>query len=339
MADPLMLADSRSARLPRPAADPLELVGRSARVARMQELVRRASGLSTGVLLVAERGADVEPMARELHSRGRHATHAFVGVDCGLDATRLDRLLFGVPTIEGLPDIEPVGRDGCIAGARRGTLFLQDVSELPAALQARLARIVRDGEVGIEGESVALSCRLIASAAPGIETDVRSHRFRADLFRRLSASRIDVPPLRDRQEDVPELATRVVEELCAGCGIARRVLSQAALALLTALPWPGNLAELRSVLERVVVDSHDEAIHIEHLLAVVRIDHTPAPFVSAGPLREARQRFERDYVTAVLQLHGWRAAAAAQTLGMQRPNLYRKARQLGIPLAKVSDNS
>jgi DNA-binding NtrC family response regulator len=129
----------------------------------------------------------------------------------------------------------------------------------------------------------------------------------------------------------------VLEDVCAARELAPRTFTQAALALLASLPWPGNVAELREVVERGVAGTHEEAMQVEHLLPALQLDRPPAAFLPAGTLREARLRFERDYIAAVLQHHGWRIAAAAQTLGIQRPNLYRKARQLGIPLARVTE--
>jgi DNA-binding NtrC family response regulator len=157
------------------------------------------------------------------------------------------------------------------------------------------------------------------------------------LYRRLSASRIDLPPLRARAEDVPAMAARVLEDVCAARALAPRTFTQAALALLAALPWPGNVAELREVVERGVAATHEETMQVEHLLPALQLDRAPAVFLPAGTLREARLRFERDYIAAVLQHHGWQMSAAAQTLGIQRPNLYRKARQLGIPLSRVTE--
>ena len=104
-----------------------------------------------------------------------------------------------------------------------------------------------------------------------------------------------------------------------------------------ALTWPGNLAELRDAIERVVAETREEVIQIEQLLPALQLHRARAPFVPSGNLRDARLRFERDYIAAVLQHHDWRMAAAAQTLGIQRPNLYRKARQLGIPLARLAE--
>ncbi len=331
MPDALTLAGSRSARLVRTPAGALELVGRSATISRVQEFVRRVAALDSGVLVVAERGADVGSVAREIHARSRSAPAPFVAVECGADG--VDRLLFGEPAGNVPPDLEAAAPDSCLAAACGGTLFLHDVAELPAAVQARLARVARDGEMRIGGEPVATAIRLIAGALPGIDGDVHEHRFRSDLYRRLSASRIDLPPLRDRSEDVPAIATRLVEDLCAAEGLAPRALTQAAQALLAALTWPGNLAELRIVVERAMAGTREDTIQVEHLLPALQLDRAPLRFAPAGTLREARLRFERDYIAAVLQHHGWKMADAAHTLGIQRPNLYRKARQLGIPLA------
>jgi DNA-binding NtrC family response regulator len=259
-------------------------------------------------------------------------------VDCGAtDPARLDRLLFGRSSTYAPPDLEAVSSDSRLAAARGGTMFLQEVTELPAGIQARLVRIVRDGEMRIEGEAVAADLRLVASATVSIDADVREHRFRPDLYRRLSASRIDLPPLRERPEDVPALAARLLEDFVMATGGPPRTFSEAALALLGALNWPGNLAELRAVVEQALAEASDACIHIEQVLPALKLDRVLKPFVPAGNLREARLRFEREYIAAVLQHHGWRMAEAAQTLGIQRPNLYRKARQLGIPVARISD--
>ena len=211
------------------------------------------------------------------------------------------------------------------------------MTELRASAQAQLARIARDGEVRIDGAPVATAVRFVASAQPGIDADVHAHRFRGDLYRRLSAVRIDLPPLRDRPDDVPALAVRLLEDACADGGRPPRTFTQAALALFGALTWPGNLAELRTAVERVVADGVEDVIQIEHILPVLQLHRAHSPFVPSGNLREARQRFERDYIASVLQHHDWRMAPAAQALGIQRPNLYRKARQLGIPLVRVSE--
>ena len=339
MRDTLILANSRSraARLVAGSSAASELVGRSDAIGRVQELLRLAAPLDSGVLLVGERGIDAPSVAHELHARSRPAAAPWIAIDCSDDGVRIDRSLFGTARSHGPTDLESVSSDSRTAAARGGTLFLREVTELPSGIQARLTRIVRDGEVRVDGEVVPTGVRFVASALPSIDGDVREHRFRADLYRRLAASRIDLPPLRDRLEDVPMLATKLLEEYSGTAGNPPRNFTQAALALLAAHRWPGNLTELRALVERVASETRDDAIQIEQLLPVLQLDRATTAFVPAGSLRDARLRFERDYIAAVLQHHGWRMADAAQTLGIQRPNLYRKARQLGIRLARVSE--
>jgi DNA-binding NtrC family response regulator len=337
----MTLPDARTARLVKTSTVARELVGRSVAIARVQELVRRGALASGGVLLVADRGIDVESVARELHERTRRPAGPFERVECGTgDSARLDRLLFGAPPAVVPPDLECAAPDSRIATARGGTLFLKDVTDMPASVQARIARVARDGEVRIDGAPTATNLRWIGSAPPGIEADVHANRFRGDLFRRLTASRIDLPSLRDRAEDVPALATRLLEDWCAAQACAPRSFTQPALALLSALTWPGNLAELQVVVERAATHTPHDVIQIEDLLPALnldRIDRTPARAVPVGNLRDARLRFERDYISSVLQHHGWRMAEAAHALGIQRPNLYRKARQLGIPVTRTAE--
>ncbi len=338
MADPMTLADARAARLVKTSTVALELVGRSLAIVRTQELIRRAAQVEGGVLLVAERGVDVASVARELHDRARRPGANFVHVVCSSgDPARLDEALFG-PNGEGTAsDLESISQDSFVATACGGTLFLQDAIDLPAAVQARLARVARDGEVRINGQAVATSLRFVASAAPGLEAEVHANRFRSDLYRRLSTSRIDLPQLRERPDDVPALAVRMLDDWCGANGIGQRSFTQTALALLAALTWPGNVAELKSVVERAAKETNHDVIQVEDVLPALNLDRAPVRFTPSGQLREARLRFERDYISAVLQHHGWRMADAAETLGIQRPNLYRKARQLGIPLTRASE--
>jgi DNA-binding NtrC family response regulator len=326
-----------AARFARKPDVPVELTGRSAAITRVHELVRRGARVDGGALITAEPGTGVDDVARELHDRSGAVAGPFVVVDCeASEPTRVDRLLFGAPADGEPSDLESVARDSAIAAARGGTLYLKHVTELRASAQAQLARIARDGEVRIDGVPVATAIRLVASAAAAIDGDVHAQRFRRDLFRRLSAIRIDLPPLRERADDIPALAVRVLDDLCAASGRPQASFSKAALALVGALTWPGNLAELRDMIERVAGAPRGDVIQIEHLLPLIPLGRVAA-FVPTGNLREARLRFERDYISSVLQHHDWRMADAARTLGIQRPNLYRKARQLGIPLTRSSE--
>lgn len=314
----------------------IELIGHSSAIVRVRESLARAVTLNGGVLVVAEAGTCVEEVVRALHQH-RSPDAPFVVVDCAHDTGCLEAALFGAVTAAGGDDLESVAPDCRLAAACGGTLFLQDVVELPASVQARLARIARDGEASIAGRTVPMTWRLVASAAPGIEGDVQARRFRPDLFRRLSSTRIDLPPLRDRADDLPALATRMLNDACQARNLPERAFTQAALALLSVLPWPGNAEELRGVIDRIAADGPAGLIQIEQLFPLVKLRRVSERFVPIGNLREARLRFEREYIAAVLQHHDWRMTEAARTLGMQRPNLYRKARQLGLMIGRVSE--
>src|SRR5262245_8076262 len=316
----------------------LELVGQSIAACRLQEFVRRTAHLESGVLLVADAGADAGSIARELHPRGRASAAPFVTVDCGaMDAAAVEQSIFGAPSGSATSDLERVSATSLAASARGGTLFFQDVVDLPATLQARLSRIARDREMQVDGEIVSTDFRLMASAPVSIDSDVRENRFRADLYRRLAVSRIDVPPLRSRLEDVPALASCLLEDLAAEGSSTARSFAPASLALLSAVNWPGNLAELRTVIADLARKTANEVIQLEHVLPALQLQRSTSSFIPSGTLRDARLKFERDYISSVLQHHGWRMAEAAQALGIQRPNLYRKARQLGIPLNRTSE--
>ncbi|MGE3176366.1 MAG: sigma-54-dependent transcriptional regulator [Vicinamibacterales bacterium] len=313
-----------------------ELVGQSPAAVQLRDLVRRAAPLEGGVLLVGESGVDVAAVARDIHDRSHPSVHPWCRLACAEgDPAGHDRAIFGAPVSQD-DDLVSVTEGSLIAAARGGTLFLQDVTELPAGLQARLARAFRDGEVRLAGADVPIAIRLMASALPSIDEDLRTRRFRHDLYRRLAVSRIDLPPLRERTADIAPLAERLVKDICQAASRPAPALTHAAQALLAAVAWPRNLAGLKGALERIVPMVDGPAIQIEHLLAVLPIERPAPSFTPAGTLRDARARFEREYIGAVLRHHAWQLGDAARTLGIQRPNLYRKARQLGIPLAKQS---
>ena len=169
MADPLMLAEAGAEHFAGADEGAIELIGQSAAIARVQELIRRGATVEGGALITAEAGSGVEAVARELHQRSRAAAAPFVTVTCDAgDPASVDRLLFGQPLPEAPTDLESVAADSSIAAARGGTLYLHNVAELRASAQAQLARIARDGEVRIDGAPVATAVRFIASAQPEI---------------------------------------------------------------------------------------------------------------------------------------------------------------------------
>jgi two-component system nitrogen regulation response regulator NtrX len=261
-----------------------------------------------------------------------------VMVDCGgAEAADLDRRLFGSSPRRGVAEhLESLGRGSAVVEVGSGTLFLENVDELAASAQRRLARLLRDGEARLASrqQPTVVSFRLVASTARDLDTEVREGRFRADLLRRFAAGRITIPPLRQRPGDLASIIEGGLQEI----GGPSRTLTRPAITVLAALPWAQNIDELMSVLARVLAGA-GTIVTQEDVLAHVPIDGAFSHRDLSASLRDARRRFERDYIAAVLERHQWRMSEAARALGIERANLYRKTRQLGIlrlPGAAVS---
>lgn len=318
-------------------AVPLVLVGPSATARRLADDIRVAAETSS-VLLESDAGLEAVEIARQIHLHSGRVG-SFVVIDCAAaEPALIERELFGEQPRRALSDLEGVGPRAALAAARGGTLYLEDFSELSAASQARLTRVIRDGEVRMSGESCRLDVCLVAATSADLDAEIAEGRVRSDLARHISRTRIVVPGLRRRAEDIPHMIDTLIAECCAGAGSTRKSLTQAATTLLAAMPWRGNLVELRHAITRLVASASGEQIQLEDVLAHVRFDGALSPHAGAGTLRSARQQFERDYIALVLQHHRGRVGDAARALGIQRTNLYRKARQLGISVARPVHN-
>jgi two-component system nitrogen regulation response regulator NtrX len=306
---------------------PLSLGGPSAAAERARAACTVAVSSSAPALIVADRGLDASSIARAIHERGRSGT-PFVAIDCAAaDVDQVDQDLFATARSDHRGDLDAVGSSSALLRVRGGTLHLQHVVDLPAGTQRRLARILRDREVSVGGRRHPVRARIIGDAPASVAVEVGEGHFRSDLFRRLSQICIAVPGLRERPEDIPELAVRIAAELRGGTAPA---FTQAALTVLSAPAWPGNLDELRLVLGGVLRAAPAGSIRQEDVLAHLPITGTFARIGPETSLREARRQFEREYIASVLERHRWRMSEAARTLGIERANLYRKTRQLGI---------
>jgi len=325
---------------PDTATVPIALTGESAAVRR----ARAALDLPGPgpLLIVAEDGLEPQTVARFVHERTRTG-QPFLHVDCAdPNVDRVHASVLGERTRGSGHDLEALGSGSVLVTARRGSVFLENIGELPAAIQRGLARVLRDGEARVGGrDRVRLSSRVIASAPPTLSADARDGRFRADLLRRFGALPVLVPPLRDRVEDLHAIVHRVASAIATASGRAAPSFTQAALTVLAAMPWTGNLDELRAMLTRVLRDTPGTVRQEDllHLLPIAPLPGIAARVNPAVSLREARRRFEREYIAAVLEQHDWRMSDAARTLGIERANLYRKTRQLGIVRAAPAERA
>jgi two-component system nitrogen regulation response regulator NtrX len=326
-----------------PTQDGTELIGEdlychSNAMREVGTLISRASTMRAGVLIRGEEGTGRQLVARSIHAAQTGPHGAFVAVDCAAyEIERLDAGLFGAagrtPSGDAARGLERVTGDSLLYKANGGTMYLKNLAEAPTRVQLRLGQVLRDREAILAEtrQTIALDVRPMAAADPAIEERVREGRVRPDLFRRLSAIQIDVPPLRHRRDDIPALANSFVRAVCARRGVPPKTLSRPALSLIAALPWRGNALELHALIENVVESlGGGRGISLEDVLPHVRLDGGSAVFAHGGTLRQARSRFEREYIASVLEQHQGRITDAAKALGIQRTNLYRKMRALKV---------
>ncbi len=299
----------RTDEVPPPVDVPVDGVfGASPVMREVLGIVRRVAASRCAVLLVGERGTGREMVARTIHGHGPRRHNPFIHIACddGASEQELGPLLNGSP------------RDGA-------TVYLDNVGDLPTDLQVRLEEYLRRASGG-----PADGMRFLAGAQPRFYERVERGLVRADFADALSVVRIDLPPLRQRPQDIPLLAVFFLKDACRRNNAPLKTFSRSALMLLSALPWAGNASELRSLCERIAVLVPRGVVLLEDVLANVRFDGVEALGGPKETLRQARDRFERDYVTAVLQQHRGRMGAAARHLGIERTNLYRKIKQLSI---------
>jgi DNA-binding NtrC family response regulator len=333
----LKTATRRSAGASRAQGLPLSLIGESDAARRARHALELAAGRRSPVLFFAEAGSRPRAVVEFLHARSGQRGPLVV-LDCGATGSDdIDQRLFGAsPSRPLTQDLETLGRGSAVLAAGTGTLFLDNVDELPASAQRRLARLLRDGEARVASRqhSIVLPVRLVASTIRDLDTEVREGRFRADLLRRFAACRVTIPPLRQRPGDVAAIIDRFIED----AGGQPRMFTQPAMTVLAALPWSQNVDELVSVVTKVLARA-GAIVTQEDVLAHVPIESAFSRWDLTASLREARRCFEREYIAAVLERHQWRMSEAARALGIERANLYRKTRQLGIvriTRAKVS---
>jgi two-component system, NtrC family, nitrogen regulation response regulator NtrX len=316
-----------------------DLYAHSEAMRAVSAVIARAATMRAGVLIRGEVGTGRQLAARAIHSAQNGAHGAFVAVNCAaFETEQLDVELFGgvarpYTGKEGPGGLERVSRQSRLHEAQGGTLYLQNLADAPTRVQARLARVLRDREARLveTGEAISLDVRPMAGVEPGFEASVQDGRVREDLFRRVSTIALDMPPLRNRREDIPALVNYFVRQICASLGVPPKTLSRPALSLISALPWRGNAPEMRALIKNIVVGLQGgRGIGLDDVLVHVKLDAGSVVFANGGTLKEARARFERDYIVAILEQHHGRISDAARALGIQRTNLYRKMRSLRV---------
>jgi DNA-binding NtrC family response regulator len=314
------------------------LVGKSAQMRAVYTLLEQASRLDITVLLSGETGTGKELAARAVHYHSARKERRFVPVNCGaLPAELVESELFGHArgSFTGATGM----KRGLFEEAEGGTIFLDEIGELPLAVQVKLNRALQEREVRRVGDTAAIKVdvRVIAATHRDLREEVKAGRFREDLFYRLNVFPVVLPPLRDRREDIPLLAGHFLEKHSRLLGRALAGFAPEALRVLTGYPWPGNVRELENAVERAVAVAQGEQVEVRDLPAEVKGGQEgaiPAELLTRMPYREAvelaRDRVSRDYLVAVLEELDGNVTRAAERAGMARESLHRLLKRYGV---------
>ena len=307
------------------------LVGRSAGMLAVYKQIAYAADSSTSVLIVGETGTGKELVARAVHRHSRRARGPFVAINCAaITETLLESELFG--HARGAFTGAVSDHKGVFEQAHLGTVFLDEIGDTPAAMQVKMLRVLQDGELRPVGatRSVHVDVRVVAATNSDLDRAVSEHRFRQDLYYRLSVIVIRIPPLRDRRDDIPLLVEQFLQTASARSHRPTTITPQAVEAL-ARFRWPGNVRQLENTIERLVVFSRGR----------VDVDDLPQEVVDAPAVQ--RQMFEdlptldqleRRYLLHVLEAVGGNRSRAAAALGIDRRTLYRMAERFGIDLSE-----
>jgi DNA-binding NtrC family response regulator len=295
----------------------VQLIGRHRSMVEIFKLVGQVARTHTTVVIRGESGTGKELIARAIHAGSRLAGEPFVPVNCtALPATLLESELFG--HVRGAFTGAAADRKGRFAMAGSGTIFLDEIGDTSDEFQAKLLRVLQEGEyfpVGAD-RSQRTDARVIAATHRDLEAMVSEGTFREDLYYRLRVVEITVPPLRVRMEDVPLLAEHLVQKACSSLGKPPHILSPEAVDLLRVHSWPGNVRELENCLTRAAVTATGEVIRPEHITLTT-------PSRSAESVDSSLDEVERDHIARVLQVNDWNKSRTAETLGISRPRLDR----------------
>jgi two-component system nitrogen regulation response regulator NtrX len=315
------------------------LVGDGHGMNALKSAIERVAPTGSRVLITGAPGAGKETVARLIHAKSRRAEGPFVALNCAILAPeRFEMELFGVEA--GADPHASPRRVGVLERAHGGTLLLDEIADMPLETQGKIARVLQDQSFERVGGSqrVKVDIRVLASTAKDLSSEIAAGRFREDLYYRLAVVPLRVPALRERREDIPALAAQFVTRAAEISGLPGRALASDAIAALQAHDWPGNVRQLRNVMDWLMImrSAETDVFRAEHLPAelaahaprALAID--PAADVMALPLREARDVFETQYLQAQLLRHGGNISRTANFVGMERSALHRKLKQLGI---------
>ncbi len=319
-----------------------QMVGESPALRQVWDAIKRAAPTNATVLLLGESGAGKELVARSIHRNSLRSRERFVQVNCAaIPEELIESELFGHEkgSFTGATE-KQIGK---FEQADRGTIFLDEVGDMSAKTQAKVLRVLQEGEVERLGSArtIKVDVRVIAATNKDLEAEIEKGNFREDLYFRLSVIPITVPPLRERREDIPALVRHFVDLFSRENNRRPQRFTPAALEYLQKARWKGNVRELRNTVERLLIMTPGDAIDVDDLREVVRMDAKPAAVSAAAPnepnererpgtLREFKESAERAFLVDKLRENAWNISKTAEVIGTPRSNLYKKLEQYAI---------
>lgn len=312
-----------------------EMVGRHPLIAQLREQIAMAAPTDGWVLITGENGTGKELVARQIHMQSKRAQQPFIEVNCAAIPDELiESELFGHEKGAFTGALER--RRGKFDLADGGTIFLDEIADMSLKTQAKVLRVLQEQRFERVGgsELIPVDVRVIAATNKKLEELIAAERFREDLYYRLNVIPLHVPPLRERREDIPLFVEFFSKAFCDRSGLAHRRFGAEAIARFCSYDWPGNVRELKNIVERLVIMTPEEevtAVRVEQTLKIQpsRTEKSASLF-QVNDYREAREAFEREYLRRQLEEHQGNITKTAESIGLERTNLHRKIKKMGL---------
>ena len=319
-----------------------EIVWKGETMQRIIAQAEKVAASETRVCILGETGTGKELVARTLHEKSSRASGPFVTLNCAAVPVELiESELFGHE--KGSFTGAGARHLGKFEQAQHGTLFLDEIGDMPLPMQAKLLRVLEEGEVERIGgdRPIQVDVRVIVATHHDLEALVREGKFRQDLFHRIYVFPLRLPPLRERREDIPALAEHFAAQVSSTNGWKPMHFTEDAMAALSAYPWPGNVRELRNVVERGMLLASSSEVDADTVALALPSAASGGEIVSAGsgPLADRVRAFEKQTILAELKRHHHQISNTARALGLERSHLYKKAEQVGIDLKAVKNEA
>jgi two-component system, NtrC family, nitrogen regulation response regulator NtrX len=319
------------------AGDGIELIGTSVAVSHLRQTIEKVGPTNSRIMILGPSGSGKELVARTIHKKSQRANGPFVALNAAaITPERMEIALFGTEGMPGQPR-----KTGALEEAHRGTLYLDEIGEMPRETQNKILRVLIDQQFERVGgnKRVKVDVRIISSTAMNLENRIAEGLFREDLYHRLAVVPVKVPSLAERREDIPFLVDSLIRQICEQAGIRLRNIGDDAMAVLQANEWPGNIRQLRNNIERLMIlasgDNPETTVTADMLPQdlsdmLPKVSAQNDVHIMTLPLREAREMFERDYLVAQINRFGGNISRTAEFVGMERSALHRKLKSLGV---------